>query len=177
MNRTFSRRPAHDSSTVRFRTSGNPSPSAFNYTVQRRSAIAIMTSVPSSRAPNDPTFRVYSAEQAEQYATHRPGYPTHVIKFIVDHHRATGGQTGVLLDLGCGPGNSTRDLSPYFDVVVGADAGAAMIKKAQEMGGTTATGAPVQFCECAAEEIDGISGLPYGSVDIITAVSAVSVED
>ncbi len=96
-----------------------------------------------------------------------------MIDFIVDHHRATGGETAVLLDVGCGPGSATRSVSPHFDVVFGADAGEAMINTANTLGGTTATGAPIQYRVCTAEEIDNIEELRHGSVDMITAAVAV----
>jgi trans-aconitate 3-methyltransferase len=131
-----------------------------------------MATAAPSQAPTDPTFRSYSSSQAVTYAKGRGGYPPALINFIVDCHRTTG-KTGVLLDVGCGPGNATRDLSPHFDVVFGADAGEAMIKTATEIGGVTATGAPIQFRVCTAEEIDQIKELEYGSVDMITAAVAV----
>jgi trans-aconitate 3-methyltransferase len=135
-----------------------------------------MAAAPSTQAPADPTFRSYSSKQAAVYAKGRRGYPPTLIDYIVDHHRATGGKTGVLLDVGCGPGNSTRDLSPHFDVVFGADPGEGMLQTATELGGTTATGASLEYRISGAEEIDGIEGLEHGSVDMITAASAVSLE-
>jgi SAM-dependent methyltransferase len=135
-----------------------------------------MAAAPSTHAPADTTFRSYSSKQAAVYAKSRKGYPPTLIHYIVDHHCATGGKTGVLLDVGCGPGNATRDLSPYFDVVFAADPGQAMLQTATELGGTTATGAALKYRLSGAEEIDGIEELEHGSVDMITAAAAVSPE-
>jgi ubiquinone/menaquinone biosynthesis C-methylase UbiE len=125
--------------------------------------------------PKDDTFRNYSGEQAAAYAKVRSmAYPVALINAILEHHRATGGDTGVLVDVGCGPGNATRDLAPFFNVVYGADPGEAMIKTATELGGTTATGAPIKFTLCSAEELDHLPEVERGSVDMISAAVCVS---
>ncbi|TVY21340.1 hypothetical protein LARI1_G001342 [Lachnellula arida] len=66
-----------------------------------------------SATPNvtDPTFRSYSSEQAKAYASHRKTYDPAVYKTISDFHAANGGQFGLVVDCGCGPGNVTRDLA------------------------------------------------------------------
>lgn len=129
---------------------------------------------PPSQASVEATFRNYSSKQAEGYAKGRGGYPPTLINFVMDHHRDTGGKTGIFLDVGCGPGNATRDLAPHFEIAFGTDAGDAMIKTATEIGGATATGAPIQFRVCPAEEIDEMKELEHGSVDMITSAVAVS---
>lgn len=134
-----------------------------------------MATETSSKGPADRTFRSYSSQQAAGYASARKQYPPALIKFLLDHHRATGGETGEVLDVGCGPGNATRDLAPHFDVAFGADPGEAMIQTATELGGTTATGAPIQYRVCSAEELDTIKEIEHGSVDMITAATAVSL--
>ncbi|KAH8893917.1 S-adenosyl-L-methionine-dependent methyltransferase [Thozetella sp. PMI_491] len=120
----------------------------------------------------DATFRTYTDKQAETYARDRPGYPPALANFIVDHHRNTGGETGMLLDVGCGPGPATRVVAPLFDVAYGADPGEAMIKTATELGGTTKTGVPIEFFVCSAEQIDSLPVVKPGSVDMITVATA-----
>ena len=122
----------------------------------------------------DVTFRNYSTDQAATYAKGRTGYSPQLIKYIVEHHKATGGSTHRLLDVGCGPGTAVNVLAPSFDVATGADPGEAMIETARQLAGTTGSGAPVQFVVSTAEEIDSIEGLEHGSVDLITAATAVS---
>lgn len=121
----------------------------------------------------DPTFRNYSSKQATAYSEARTGYSPALIDYIVKHHVATGGETGVLLDVGCGPGNATRNFSSHFSRIIGADPGEAMIEVATDLAGTTSTGAPIEWRISAAEDIDKIPGLQHGSVDMITAATAV----
>lgn len=123
----------------------------------------------------DPTYRQYSVGQAATYAQHRPSPPPAFVKLILDYHSGTGGQTDVLLDVGCGPGMATRSLSPHFDVAIGSDAGDAMIQVATELGGQTAKGGSIRWVVCPAEEINNIPGIEKGSVDLITAAYAVSM--
>lgn len=124
------------------------------------------------QGPADTTFRNYSSQQAAKYAATRSGYSPTLIEYIVKHHCATGGQTGVVLDVGCGPGNATRDISSHFSRVVGADPGEGMIEVATELAGTTSTGAPIEWRVSSAEDIDKIPDLKHGSVDMITAATA-----
>ena len=121
----------------------------------------------------DPTFRAYSSEDAKRYATQRPGYSSNLINKVLNHHTATGGQFNQLLDVGCGPGNATRDLSPSFERAIGADPGEEMIQAAKALGGKTKNGA-VDYVVSAAEEISGIQGLEEGSVDLLVSAMAVS---
>ncbi|KAK1753238.1 trans-aconitate 3-methyltransferase [Echria macrotheca] len=120
----------------------------------------------------DPTYRLYSPTQATAYAKHRPSPPPALVSLILDHHAATGGKTDTLLDVGCGPGMATRVFAPHFGVAIGSDAGESMIRVASELGGVTATGAPVRWIVSAAEEIDRISGVGEGSVDLVIAAYA-----
>lgn len=123
--------------------------------------------------PTDTTFRKYSAEQAENYAGVRMGYSSALVDYIVDYHRTTGGQTGTLLDVGCGPGNATRNVAPHFSCVFGADPGEGMIQAAAKLGGTSATGSPIEWHVSSAEDIAKIPDLQHGEVDMITAATAV----
>jgi ubiquinone/menaquinone biosynthesis C-methylase UbiE len=122
----------------------------------------------------DSTFQSYSASQAKVYATHRLSYPQALYDTILDHHSDTGGQFELLLDVGCGPGNATRDVALSFDRAIGSDPGVAMIDVAIELGGETKTGKEISFVVSAAEKVSSIEGLEKGSVDLLTAAMAVS---
>lgn len=126
-----------------------------------------------SSNPNvtDPTFRSYSSEQAKAYASHRTTYDPAVYKTIFDFHAANGGQFGLVVDCGCGPGNATRDLALMFEHAVGTDAGAAMIDAAREKGGKTKSGADISFEVVPAETFSQAGGLEPESVDVLTVAS------
>lgn len=118
---------------------------------------------------NDSTFRAYSSEQANEYAQRRGGYPPALIDQILQHHTSTGGQLGTLLDLGCGPGNSTRDLAIHFSRAIGLDPSSSMISAARSVGGSCKSGQPIEF---RVGEAEFCSDIPDGSVDLITAATS-----
>jgi ubiquinone/menaquinone biosynthesis C-methylase UbiE len=122
----------------------------------------------------DPTFRSYSAEEAKLYAASRLSYSQNIYNKVLDHHAATGGEFDLLLDVGCGPGNATRDLSLSFDRTIGSDPGVQMIEAANALGGKTKSGKDIEFVVAAAEEISQIKGLEPASVDLLTSAMAVS---
>ena len=124
--------------------------------------------------PRDPTFRIYAPDQATTYAKARGSYPSVLYDAILSHHLSTGGSTNLLLDVGCGPGNATRDLSPQFEHVIGVDPGVEMITTARKMGGKTKSGREVRFEVSGAEEISSVEGLEEGSVDLLIGAMAVS---
>jgi len=144
-----------------------------------------LTQIPSSKMtinPNeqheaDPTYRNYTPSQATTYSKSRPSPPPALVKLILDHHTSTGGRTGKLLDVGCGPGMATRALAKHFDVAIGSDAGESMIRVAEELGGETAKDDKIRWVVCPAEgvdEIDGLGGEGGGSVDLVIGAYAVS---
>jgi trans-aconitate 3-methyltransferase len=122
----------------------------------------------------DPTFRSYSAEEAKLYAASRLSYSQSTYNKILDHHSATGGKFDLLLDVGCGPGNATRDLALSFDRTIGADPGEQMIEAANVLAGKTKSSKHIEFVVSPAEEISQIKDLAPGSVDLLTAAMAVS---
>lgn len=122
---------------------------------------------------SDPTFRSYSAEQAKVYASQRLSYESAIYEVVLDYHATTGGQLGLVLDCGCGPGNATRDLALSFDQAIGVDAGSAMIDAAREIGGKTKSGLAIRFEVAPAEEFSHIQGLEPCSVDMVTSAMAV----
>ncbi|KAF5657145.1 trans-aconitate 3-methyltransferase [Fusarium heterosporum] len=131
-----------------------------------------MPSQMSEQSPRDITFRNFSNQQASDYATGRLGYSKALVDGILDFHQSTGGQNGIVLDVGCGPGIATRILAPHFDVAYGADPGQSMIDKAQELGGQTRINGPIVYELSSAETIDQMEHVSTASVDMITAATA-----
>ena len=120
------------------------------------------------------TFRSFSAEDGKFYAAQRTAYAPQVYEVVLNYHVSTGGHFESLLDVGCGPGNATRDLASTFERVLGVDAGAGMIESARQLGGTTKSGADITFEVSPAEEFSKIKGLEAGSIDLLTSATAVS---
>jgi trans-aconitate 3-methyltransferase len=127
-----------------------------------------------STTVKDSTFRSYSAEQAKIYATHRLSYEAAIYDTVLSHHASAGGQFGLLLDVGCGPGNATRDVALSFDQAIGVDPGPSMIATAREIGGKTKSGEGIRYEVSGAEEISGVKGLEGESVDLLISAMAVS---
>ena len=125
-------------------------------------------------AAKDSVFRSYSAEQAKIYGTHRLSYESAIYDTVLYHHSSTSGQFGLLLDVGCGPGNATRDVALSFDRAIGVDPGASMIDTAREIGGKTKSGEGIRYEVSGAEKISGVEGLERESVDLLTCAMAVS---
>ncbi|KAM0186619.1 hypothetical protein ACHAPC_004403 [Botrytis cinerea] len=124
--------------------------------------------------PNsDPTFRNYTSKQAATYAAHRLSYPAKLYETVINHHEKTGGQFNRVLDLGCGPGNATRDIAGYFEEAIGCDAGEAMIGTAREMGGKTKIGKDIVWVIGSGEEFTGLEEVGEGTLDLITVAMAV----
>jgi trans-aconitate 3-methyltransferase len=133
---------------------------------------------------SDPTFRHYSPAQAKLYADgRRHAYPDDLYDTIFQYHSQTKGEFHSLLDVGCGPGNATRDLARVFDVAVGVDPGQQMIAAAQNEANTTRTGKRVLFEVLPAEKCAQVKetkagrelGLTErGGVDLLTSAMAVS---
>lgn len=124
--------------------------------------------VAKERLQNDTTFRSYSSAQVKEYANRRGGYPVALINELISKHAETGGEFDSLLDLGCGPGNSTRDIAIHFDHAVGVDPGPGMVQAAQEIGGSSKTGL-IEFLQGEAEVCEGVAD---NSVDMITAATS-----
>ncbi|KAI3334328.1 hypothetical protein F4824DRAFT_502119 [Ustulina deusta] len=72
-------------------------------------------------APEEETFRAYTQAQGDTYAAGRPGYSPELFKIIIAHHTSTSGQLNTVLDIGCGTGQATLDLAPYFANAIGLD--------------------------------------------------------
>lgn len=124
--------------------------------------------------PREVIFRNYTTEEGKHYANFRPTYHENLYKLVIDHHGSTGGQFDTIVDLGCGPGGTVRELAPTFQHAFGLDPSEGMISTAKSMGGTTATGEPIRFEVCSAEEIGSQLSptIPNASVDLIVASTA-----
>lgn len=120
------------------------------------------------QAFNDTTFRGYSTAQVQEYAQRRGGYPQKLMQDVISIHTQTGGALQCVLDLGCGPGNATRDLAPYFDKAIGIDPSIEMINTAQQVGGNAKDG-PIAFMQ---DEAEACKDIADGSVDLITSATA-----
>ena len=131
----------------------------------------------------DKTFRQYAPEQAKAYASNRHSFHENFFKVILAHHQATGGTLGTLLDVGCGPGNSTRPLAKHFANAYGIDPGSQMINVARSISAEaaekgepeTSSGKPIVFVEGTAEELEGPFREDGKKVDLLTAGTAVWV--
>jgi SAM-dependent methyltransferase len=116
-------------------------------------------------------FSQYSNAEAKAYQQGRSSYPPALYETILSHHRSTGGEFKVLLDVGCGTGKATRDLAAFFDAANGCDESIDMINVAREVGGMAAS-EPIRYHVAAAEKLDSLNAVSPGSVDLITAAMA-----
>lgn len=64
------------------------------------------------------------------YARYRRPYPEQALKDLVDYYRLD--RAGRLLDLGCGTGELTVPLAPYFSDAIGVDPNSEMLAQAKE---------------------------------------------
>lgn len=122
---------------------------------------------------SDPTFRNYTSAQAAAYVASRVSYRDALYEEIIAYHKKTGGFLDRLLDVGCGPGNSTRGLAVYFQHAMGVDPGEQMIATARQHGETTANGDEIQYAVAGAENLLDVAGIEEASVDIVVAAMAV----
>ncbi|KAI3584271.1 hypothetical protein IWW34DRAFT_684417 [Fusarium oxysporum f. sp. albedinis] len=83
-------------------------------------------------ATEEATFRNYTQAQGESYATGCPGYSPELFEIILNHHTSTGGRRDTVLEVGCGTGQATRDLAPFFKNAIGIDPSEGMITSARE---------------------------------------------
>ena len=85
----------------------------------------------------------------------------------------------VLLDVGCGPGNSTRPLARYFDSAFGIDPSPEMINTAKTLSAAspkeTASGKTIDFSVGRAEEMHGPFREPGNHIDLLTSGTAVRI--
>lgn len=119
----------------------------------------------------DPTFAKFTAKEGKAYAASRGiSYPPKLFQEILNYHN---GSTDLAVDVGCGPGTVTRDLTEYFDSVVGLDNSPGMIEAANSAL-ELEPNEKLAFRVCPAEKIDEDGRLERESVDLITCAVAVS---
>ena len=70
------------------------------------------------------------AGSAKYYAIGRVGYPTALADALANELTLDG--SGRLLDVGCGPGNFTMLLAPWFERAIGVDADRDMLAEAKQ---------------------------------------------
>ena len=118
------------------------------------------------------TYRAYTNAQGDSYAAGRPGYAPALFTSIIDHHMDTGGQLDTVVDVGCGTGQATLDLCPYFAKAIGLDPSEGMIKSARASAKSASSSA--QFDVSAGEDIGSDLKPPIadGSIDLLTAATA-----
>ena len=124
---------------------------------------------------SESTFRSYTPALAKAYAAGRGSYHENLFNTIIDNHKSTGGSMQVLLDIGCGPGNSTRPLARHFDSAFGIDPSPEMINTARNLSAApdTASGKSIIFSVGKAEEMDGPFRETEHGVDLLTSGTAV----
>ena len=130
-----------------------------------------------AKPDEESTFKSYTPALAKAYAAGRDAYHEKLFKIILDKHRSTGGAMQVLVDVGCGPGNSTRPLARHFESAFGIDPSPEMINTANgisaESPKETANGETIKFHVGRAEDMDGPLGTPGHGIDLLTSGMAV----
>lgn len=152
---------------------------AFSSEIPSTSDPSIKMSNNITNSSEESTFRSYTPALAKAYAAGRGSYHENLFKIILDHHRSTGGAMQVLLDVGCGPGNSTRPLAKEFSSAFGIDASPEMINTAKKLSTEspkeTASGESITFCVSRAEDMNGPFKEPGHEVDLLISGSAVRI--
>jgi ubiquinone/menaquinone biosynthesis C-methylase UbiE len=90
------------------------------------------------------------AGSARYYAMGRVGYPTALADALASELALDG--SGRLLDVGCGPGNFTLLLAPWFEQATGLDADREMLAQAKQRAAQAGVGS-VQWLHLRAEEL------------------------
>ncbi|KAF2346215.1 Methyltransferase type 11 [Trinorchestia longiramus] len=106
------------------------------------------------------------AKHVFNYAKFRPSPPASLIDAIIEFTKAKvpGGELQSCIDVGCGSGQSTPCLSPYFSKVLGVDVSPAQIEAAN----ATEKPSNVSYEVCQAEKLP----LDAASVQLVTACQA-----
>lgn len=99
------------------------------------------------------------AGSARYYAIGRVNYPTELAEALATALELDG--SGRLLDMGCGPGNFTLLMAPWFDQATGVDADQDMLAEAERRAKEARLG-NLQWRQLRAEELPG--GLDRKSV-------------
>ncbi|KAH9922130.1 S-adenosyl-L-methionine-dependent methyltransferase [Fomitopsis serialis] len=109
---------------------------------------------------------------AVRYAAARPTYPKQLYDFLFAHHgRDPRARWDTALDLGCGTGQATLELTPFKNVI-GSDPSEGMLVQAREVVKSRPEldrPGRFKFVQSAAEEL---GWLEEGSVDLIVSAQA-----
>ncbi|XP_054157375.1 putative methyltransferase DDB_G0268948 [Oppia nitens] len=113
-----------------------------------------------------------SIKHANIYAKYRATVADNVIKAILEYlgHKLPTNQWDTVVDVGCGTGQGTNSIAPYFKHCYGFDVSAAQIKVAKE----SPHADNVQFEVCPAESLPSITA---NSVQLVTAFQCVHFID
>ncbi|WYZ45989.1 hypothetical protein EsH8_IX_000214 [Colletotrichum jinshuiense] len=105
-----------------------------------------------------------STFSAAGYAAFRPSYPASLFKTVLAYHNPAS-SSGTALDLGCGHGLISRELSPHFGKVLAIDPSAGMVKQATE----STQDQKITFRQASSEDLSFIADK---SVDLVVAGQA-----
>ncbi|XP_020827809.1 putative methyltransferase DDB_G0268948 isoform X2 [Phascolarctos cinereus] len=104
-------------------------------------------------------------DHAAIYQKHRFPPPQELLNIIFSYLEEKKGKPyDLVVDVGCGSGQSTQVLVPYFARVLGTDISEAQIQQAKQ----TPSPSQVSYCVCPAEALP----VEDGSVDLLTAFTA-----
>jgi len=104
-------------------------------------------------------------EHAAKYRLHRPNYPKQLFEYIIDYYfdkKVTNEKIPLALDVGCGNGQATADLSLFCERVIGIDVSANQIANAIKK----------DNIEYRCNTAEDLSFLQSNSIDLITTATA-----
>ncbi|CAL1711001.1 unnamed protein product [Somion occarium] len=106
---------------------------------------------------------------AAKYASIRPTYPKQLYDFIFQYHaRSPNARWGAAVDLGCGTGQATTELTP-FQRIIGVDPSNKMIEQAKQNVQATTLPNQVEYIQSSAEDLHFLKD---GEVDLIISAQA-----
>ncbi|KAK7691480.1 hypothetical protein QCA50_004879 [Cerrena zonata] len=106
---------------------------------------------------------------ATKYASIRPTYPRQLFDFIYSYHsRSPNARWGTAVDLGCGTGQATTELTA-FQRVVGVDPSAKMVEQANQNIPKDTLPGQLEYIQSSAEDL---SFMKNGDVDLIVSAQA-----
>lgn len=106
---------------------------------------------------------------AARYAAIRPTYPRQLFDFVFRfHERNPQARFGLAVDLGCGTGQATAELTP-FQRIIGVEPSAKMVEQAKLQAQNTALQGQLDYVQSSAESLPFIED---GSVDLIVSAQA-----
>lgn len=134
--------------------------------LEQRCEVSVLWISAAMPHPEEATFRVFDPAKASDYSAIRGSHPSALYDIIYDFHRSGSVESrfGTCVDVGCGPGNSTKPLLEEFDRVVGVDPSQGMIAAAKR----TLDDQRIEFLTGQAEDMGQVK-----EADMITAANAV----